>query len=72
MIVTMTRCNPVTRSIQRRWQVQCARSEKLEAVLRDFGMVDVRCLQYPGSLVCNLLSFCCVARKSPDSRRSLS
>lgn len=63
MVTMMTRCNPVTRSIQKRWQVQCARSRKLEAVLRDFGMVDVKVLPYPGSLVCNLLSFCCVANK---------
>ncbi len=63
MITMMTRCNPVTRSIQKRWHVQCVRSQKLEAVLRDFGMTDIRVLSYPTGLTCNLLSFCCVATK---------
>ncbi len=63
MITMMTRCNPVTRSIQKRWRVQCVRSQKLEAVLRDFGMTNIRMLSYPSGLTCNLLSFCCVATK---------
>ena len=63
MVTMMTRCNPVTRSIQKRWHVQCVRSQKLGAVLRDFGMTDIRVLSYPTGLTRNLLSFCCVATK---------
>ena len=62
-IIMMTRCGPMTVSIQKRWAIQCARSRKLEAVMRDFGYDPVRVLPYPGSRICNLLSFCCVARK---------
>lgn len=61
----MTRCGPVTVSIQRRWVVQCARSHKCEAVLRDFGLDEVTTLPYPGAVVANLLSFCCRATKAP-------
>lgn len=62
-IFMMTRCAPITVSIQKRWFVQCVRSKKLEAVLKDFGMENVRCTAYPWNLVANLLSFCCIAEK---------
>lgn len=63
MIIMMTRCNPTTQAIQKHWRVQCARSQKTQAVLKDFGMSNIRILPYPGSIICNLLSFCCIAIK---------
>lgn len=62
-ILLLTRCAPVTLTIQKRWSIQCARSRMIESVWRDFGMEDVRCHQYPCSPIANLLSFCCIARK---------
>ncbi len=63
LVIMMTRCNPITLNIQRQWEVQCARSQKLGTVLRDFGLRDIRMPRYPNSLLCNWLSFCCIARK---------
>lgn len=65
-VIMMTRCSPLTISIQKRWSIQCARSRKLEIVLRDFGYAPVRILCYSGRPICNLLSFCCIAGK-PES-----
>lgn len=65
-ILLMTRCAPITLTIQKRWTIQCARSRMLESVWRDFGMVDIQCIRYPHSLAANLLSFCCFAGK-PDT-----
>jgi len=63
LILMMTRCNPITISIQKEWFVQCARSRKLSAVLKDFGLRDLRWPAYPSSPICNWLSFCCIARR---------
>ena len=63
LIIMMTRCTPITLSIQKRWSIQCARSRKLETVLRDFGYEEIRFAGYPGSPVCNAISFCCIAAK---------
>lgn len=66
-VFMLTRCGPITLRIQKHWSVQCARSRKLEAVLRDFGMEAVRCVPYPRSMVCNLMSFCCIAEKPNEA-----
>lgn len=67
VVFMLTRCGPITLRIQKHWSVQCARSRKLEAVLRDFGMDAVRCVSYPRSLICNLMSFCCIAEKPSEA-----
>lgn len=63
LIIMMTRCNPATTRLRRRWAVQCGRSRKLATVLRDFGLHEVHSVAYPNSPVCNWLSFCLVAGK---------
>lgn len=69
LLVMMTRCHPVTLGIQRDWSVQCARSRKLSSVLRDFGLLEIRFPPYPRGVLCNLLSFCCIARKPGEKTR---
>ena len=62
-VLMLTRCGPATMSIEKKWSIQCARSRKLEAVLRDFGMGPIRTASYPGTLIGNLISFCRIAEK---------
>ncbi len=64
-VLMLTRCGPATVGIERRWSIQCARSRKLEAVLRDFGMGPIRTASYPGTFIGNLISFCRIAEKPP-------